>query len=517
MLEIKSVPKSRGNAQKPFRLLYLYRIRNCIGLIALLLLIPSKSMPQVYIENAFPNLSFQKPLDIQTIPSDKSNRLFVVEKQGMIYELENDPSTTEKNIFLDITNRAFADSAESGLLGLAFHPNFLDNGYFYVNYTHQDSSHENELVTIISRFEVSNTDSNLADVETESVIIKSEHHHGHHNGGQLAFGPEGYLYIAFGDGGEPDNNNGQDLNTFYGAMLRIDVDNPLDGKNYGIPKENPFADSTVAGEIFAYGLRNPWRFSFDAITGQVWLGDVGHVRYEEINIILPGKNYGWKIMEGAHCYNEDSPSSYPTGCDTTGLTMPVWEYGRDIGKSITGGFIYRGSQVPSLYGKYIYGDFESGTAWALEYNGVDTPINSELFQVGPWSITSFGVDKDNELYICSYNGKIFRVKEVGLTVNKHDASLVPSDFWLHANYPNPFNPSTTISYDLPKRSQVTLGIYDLLGKQIKTLVNHSQDAGNKTTVWDGTDYLGRQVSAGVYLYQIQAGEFNQTRKMLLLK
>ncbi|MEE9166307.1 MAG: PQQ-dependent sugar dehydrogenase [Candidatus Neomarinimicrobiota bacterium] len=585
---------------------------------------PSASISQVQVELAFPNLNFQKPLDLQH-PPDGSNRLFVVEKSGMIYVFENDPNVMEKKVFLDIRDSVFDAAPEAGLLGLAFHPDHMNNGYFYVNYTNVRPGNEDSMYTIVSRFSVSDNDQNSADAESEVTIIRIQQPLEHHNGGQIIFGPDGYFYIGMGDGGL--GGNGQNLETLLGALLRIDVDNPQGDYNYGIPEDNPFADSSMGREIFAYGFRNPWRFSFDAITGSIWLGDVGHVRYEEIDIVVAGQNYGWDIVEGAHCYDRYRPSSSPTGCDTTGLTMPVWEYGRSLGEAIIGGFVYRGSQIPSLYGKYIYGDFEFGTVWSLDYNGIDPPTSSELFQMGPWSVTSFGVDKDNELYICTFNGKIYRMERAsqpaepfdlifpydsttieitqdnfwtdtlyfaweesgypvtysfvlteglsifnfgestintrkvpyyqiknvmysagveivtgtwtvvasdgivkreggngpftltidgsGVSVERTD--LIPGVFALHQNHPNPFNPVTTLQYDLPERSEVVLTIYDILGRVVRTLVQGMEQPGYKSVTWDGTDDRGEMGSGGVYLYQIRIGDFTQTRKMALLR
>ena len=494
------------------RSLHLRQIpRNALLAIALLMM-SSLTMSQVQIEIAFPNLKFQKPVDLQH-PSDGSDRLFVVEKQGTIYLFENDPEVLEKRLFLNITDRVSDDAPETGLLGFAFHPDYINNGYFYVNYTHK-ASPTDVLTTVISRFEVSSTDSNAAEVESEFIIMQIEQPHEHHNGGQIVFGPDGYLYIGMGDGGKWQN--GQDSTTLLGAMLRIDIDNPQPGLAYGIPEDNPFFDGTAAKEVFAYGFRNPWRFSFDAITGSLWLGDVGHVRYEEIDIVLAGHNYGWHIMEGAHCYNQNSPSAPYSGCDTTGLAMPIWEYGRTSGEAVVGGFVYRGALVPSLYGKYVYGDFEFGTIWVLDY-GVDSPTNRELFDLGDWTVTSFGVDRDNELYICSFAGDIYRMKELSFTVSVEERSPLPEQFNLYQNHPNPFNPATTIRYDLPEAGDVSLIIYDIMGREVSVSVDSWREAGRREVLWDGTDDAGQPVSAGVYLYQIQAGKFTQTRKILLLK
>lgn len=352
--------------------------------------------------NAFPNLSFDQPLDLQH-PSDGSQRLFVVEQSGVIRVFDNDASATTSTVFLDIQNQVDDNGSEEGLLGLAFHPDYESNGYFYVNYTAANPDR-----TVIARFQVSNQNPDAADVSSELEILTYAQPFSNHNGGQLVFGPDGYLYIAVGDGGSGGDpqGNGQNRATLLGSILRIDVDNPQNGQNYGIPPDNPYAGNTQGfrEEIYAYGLRNPWRFSFDAENGQLWTGDVGQNSYEEIDIIEAGNNYGWNIMEGAHCYDSNS-------CDQSGLTLPVWEYGREQGISVTGGFVYRGLTLTNLTGRYIYGDFGSGKIWALDNSDSNNPQNTELLEAD-FPISSFGVDTDNELYICGFDGSIYRLEEV---------------------------------------------------------------------------------------------------------
>lgn len=339
----------------------------------------------------FPNLSFSQPLDLQT-PVDDSNRLFVVEKRGRIVVFENDFASMTTTNFLNLTN--ISTTSEQGLLGLAFHPNYNSNGYFYVYYTPTAS------LSVISRFTVS-ADANVADAGSEEVLLEIPQPLTNHNGGQVSFGPDGFLYIAIGDGGgggDPDNNS-QNRSNLLGKILRIDVDNRENGLNYAIPSSNPFVnDAQVRPEIYAYGLRNPWRMSFDMQNGTLWTGDVGQGEREEINVITSGGNYGWKILEGTSCFSGD--------CETTGLTAPVFEYGHDNGdRSITGGFVYRGAAIPSLNGKYIYGDFVSGRIWSL--NTADNTI--ELVLESRLSIASFGTDNDNELYVCAFDGTIYKL------------------------------------------------------------------------------------------------------------
>jgi len=351
--------------------------------------------------DAFPNLSFTRPVDFQHA-GDNTNRLFVVEQQGQIFAFRNDAATSTKKLFLDIKGNVDDAGNEEGLLGLAFHPNYKTNGYFYVNYTASDPDR-----TVISRFKVS-SDPDKADPASELVIMEFRQPYSNHNGGQVSFGPDGYLYIATGDGGSGGDpqGNGQDRSVLLGKILRIDVDHESGGNRYAIPADNPFvASSEFRKEIYAYGLRNPWRFSFDAATKVLWTGDVGQNAYEEIDIIQKGGNYGWNTMEGKHCYN---PSG---GCPTAGLKLPVWEYGRREGISVTGGFVYRGPTAKTLTGKYIYADYGSGNIWALDISTRPNPTNIKLM-ASDKHVASFGVDQNNELYLCTFDdGKIFRLLE----------------------------------------------------------------------------------------------------------
>mgnify|MGYP000639766858 FL=1 len=471
----------------------------------LITLLFSIATSQVVIEEAFPNLVFTQPVDLQYAP-DGSDRLFVVEQEGSISVFENDALVTDKTMFLDIRDRIVFEG-ERGLLGLAFHPDYENNGYFFVNYTAP-----NPLRTVVSRFQVTD-DPDVGDELSEYIIIEINQPFSNHNGGQIVFGSDGYLFIGMGDGGWGGDpyNHAQDLTTLLGAMLRIDVDTVAVSSNYGIPEDNPFTADTLdyRDEIYAYGFRNPWRFSFDSASNTCWIADVGQDIYEEIDILEYGGNYGWNIMEGFNCYNP------PSGCDTTGLILPIYTYDHNIGESITGGFVYRGTLVPDIYGKYIFADFEYGDVWSLEYDGDNAPEVSTLGDLGPYSVTSFGVDQQNELYICSFDGKIYKFVQTDSAID--DGDLKPNKFSLYQNYPNPFNPVTRINYDLLIKDNVTITIHDILGRHIKTLVNQIQPAGHRSVIWDATNDQGNLVSAGVYLYQIQAEGFVQTRKMVLLK
>jgi len=357
---------------------------------------PPTTRSQVFLKDQFPHLFFNAPIGLYH-PKDSTNRLCVVERGGVIRIFPNDSSTMSSSVFLDIHDSVIS-GGELGLLGLAFHPDYATNGLFYVDYTR-----DNPLRTVISRFHVSTANPDSADPASEVILLEQLQPFINHNGGQLAFGPDGYLYIAFGDGGGSGDpfENGQDKSTLLGKILRINVDSTVGLQHYAIPPDNPFSgDTTKKQEIFAYGLRNPWRFSFDQHT--LWCADVGQDSWEEIDTIIKGGNYGWNVMEGKHCF---SPSS---GCDTNTLKLPLWEYSHNGGRcSVTGGFVYRGAAMPSLIGKYVYGDYCSGEIWTLTPGS--SPSNSILVEGGA-SVSSFGEDVSGEIYVCDIGGgKVYKL------------------------------------------------------------------------------------------------------------
>ncbi|HKB84902.1 MAG TPA: PQQ-dependent sugar dehydrogenase [Ignavibacteriaceae bacterium] len=363
--------------------------------MAILIITGKNTKAQFNLQQAFPNLTFSSPVDMQYAP-DGTDRLFVLEQSGIIKVFENNGNTTTVKTFLDITDRV-TSGGETGLLGLAFHPDYANNGYFYVDYTTPSP-----LRTHVSRFQVtSNPDS--ADKSSELVLLEVNQPFSNHNGGRVSFGPDGYLYIGLGDGGSggDPNDNAQNKTVLLGKILRIDVDNPAPPLNYGIPPDNPFAGNTQGWreEIYSFGLRNPWRFSFDPVTNWLWCGDVGQNAWEEIDTITSGGNYGWRCYEGNHEYNM-------TGCTGTDYLFPIWEYSHSGGNcSITGGFIYRGMRRPELTGNYIYADYCSAKVWDLDYSGVN--LTNNLVNTASASVLSIGVDMNNELYILCSNGKIY--------------------------------------------------------------------------------------------------------------
>ena len=326
---------------------------------------------------------------------DGSGWLYIVEQAGKIRVLRDRELVREP--FLDISERVSC-CGERGLLGLAFYPHFAENGYFFVNYTDLNGD------TVIARFEVSD-DEFQSDPASEVKLLVIEQPYANHNGGGIAFGPDGYLYIALGDGGSGGDplGNAQDTNSLLGKLLRIDVG---EGAGYRIPPDNPFASGGGAPEVWVYGLRNPWRFSFDRQTGDLFIGDVGQGSWEEIDFLPAGSpggaNYGWSFREGSHTY------SAGTADEDLGLTDPVAEYGRDQGYSVIGGVVYRGEQLPELKGIYLYGDYGSGNIWGLypDYDG--SWQNRLLFQTGS-SITSFGEDESGELYYVAQGGGLYQL------------------------------------------------------------------------------------------------------------
>ncbi len=370
-----------------------------LSLVFVVLWCPALNAQYVW-QQKFPSLpTFSYPTDL-VFSNDGTNRVFVVQQYGVIYVFQNEDSVTTRKTFLDISDRLLQTDVQTGLLGMTFHPRFPDSAYVYLNYVRDSSS---TYRTYISRFTVSSTNPDSALHDSERVILTVDEPTDVHHGGQLAFGPDGYLYIGLGDGGpEYDPNNaGQDRTTMHGKILRIDVDHPANGLNYSIPPTNPYYQNSLGyrEEIYAYGVRNPWKFSFDAVTGTLWLGDVGQDTREEIDTVVSGGNYGWRLMEGFIC----TPILNPTCEDTAGLLLPVWDYPHDgSSKAVTGGFVYRGATIPSLVGKYVFGDYITGETWALTNSSTGSDTVLPLAQE-PLLIPTFGQDANGELYFASYS------------------------------------------------------------------------------------------------------------------
>lgn len=341
---------------------------------------------------------FTQPL-FATGAGDGSGRLFAVEKTGRIWILRGAAKSTKP--FLDLST-AVSTNSERGLLGLAFSTSFAEDGLFYVNYTDKDGT------TTVSRFTASG---DTASRDSEQVLLKIKQPYANHNGGMIAFGPDGYLYVGMGDGGSGGDpkGNGQNMKALLGKMLRIDVSrdaSEVRDTEYGIPASNPYAGSSgVSREIWASGLRNPWRFSFDRTTGDLWIGDVGQGEWEEIDFqpagSAGGENYGWNAFEGTH--------PYPPGSSARAgeFTAPIVEYGHKAGESVTGGYVYRGTEYPALQGVYVYADYVSGRVWGLKRSGTSVE-NRELADTA-YAVVSFGEDDQGELYMVDFNGGVYRV------------------------------------------------------------------------------------------------------------
>jgi uncharacterized repeat protein (TIGR03806 family) len=351
------------------------------------------------LEPALGDRAFALPVAMIPSPTDAS-QFYVVEKKGVIRRVSTDGVAT---VFADIVARVNSSPNEAGLLGFALHPRFATNGLVFLSYTKPSSSSSANLRSVLAR--AKSNDGGLT-LDTSSIVelVTFDQPYSNHNGGCIAFGKDGFLYAAFGDGGSAGDpqGNGQNTNTLLGKMLRIDVDN---GNPYAIPADNPFRAGGGKPEIFAYGLRNTWRFSFDRLTGDLWAGDVGQNKYEEIDKIVVGGNYGWGRREARHCYTT-------APCTIEGAIDPIVEYDHGQGISVTGGYVYRGSQIPELYGRYLYGDFGSGKIWSI---GVDeanpTP---KVLVTSSYSIASFAQDNAGELYVLDYaSGKI---KKLGAAI-----------------------------------------------------------------------------------------------------
>jgi glucose/arabinose dehydrogenase len=365
--------------------------------------VPDPEEGNYKLVEAFQHLTFDQPVELQSA-DDGAERIFVVEQKGLIKVFPNDGNAKDAMVFLDIEKKV-ESGGEKGLLGLAFHPNYKSNGYFYVNYTRTTP-----LETVIARYKVSAVNPNAADPLSETILLTYRQPYSNHNGGKVAFGNDGFLYIAAGDGGSGGDpgNRAQNKKELLGKILRIDVDSTSANTNYAIPPDNPFANNTEGfrKEIYAYGLRNPWRFNFDRETGMLWAGDVGQNKIEEIDIIEKGGNYGWHIMEADDCYISDD-------CNTAGLIPPIVSYrqGSNTGNSVTGGYVCRDKNLPELAGKYIYGDFVSGNIWALTYEGKKRTQNvliAKLFG----GLSSFGEDNRHNLYVLAYGtGKVYKFKK----------------------------------------------------------------------------------------------------------
>lgn len=354
-------------------------------------------LQSIRLEQVFDGFNFQPSAVGAPVGDD---RIFVLQRHGTIRVLDAERNLVEPN-FIDLTDRVLAGGIEQGLLGMAFHPDYAENGRFFVYYTDKGGNRQ------LSEFSVSADDPNLADPDSEKVIFEYPQPENatdiRHYGGNVAFGPDGYLWVSMGDGAD-SRAQGQDPNTPYGTIVRIDVDN---GDPYSVPEDNPFVDGGGLADVWAYGLRNPWRFSIDPVDGMIYIADVGHADQEEVNVVPiseGGHNFGWSDMEGTRCF-------HLSDCDPADYTEPVVTYTHEEGLSITGGFVYRGSEIPELQGTYFYADWVQQWIRGFKY------VDGEVTEARDWtedlggpvgSITSFGLDGHGELYLVTYEGALYR-------------------------------------------------------------------------------------------------------------
>lgn len=345
---------------------------------------------------------FQRPVFV-TGAGDGSGRLFIEDQEGRIWVMIDGQLQAEP--FLDVRSLISRDANERGLLGLAFHPQYVENGFFFINYTDRSGN------TVVARYTVSADSPSVADADSALTLLNIRQPYPNHNGGYLGFGPDGYLYIGMGDGGsagDPDYN-GQTPSTLLGKILRIDVDNPAGDKAYGIPTDNPYTiNPLLAPEVWAWGLRNPWRMSFDRETGDLYFGDVGQNQWEEVNFQPAdspgGENYGWNIMEGSYRYSGEPVKD--------GLVPPFAEYSHaEGGCSVTGGYVYRGEMLTDLTGVYLFADYCSGLVWSSYRDAADI-WQTNLFLDTGMTVSSFGEDEAGELYVIDHSGSIYRLEAV---------------------------------------------------------------------------------------------------------
>ncbi len=475
-----------------------------------------------------------KPLFVTSPPGD-TTRAFVVEQRisgvGYIRILKND--TLQTTPFFVQPGLATGD--EQGLLGLAFHPDYDSNGYFYVNYTRSGDG-----MTIVERFTVSaNPDS--ADTTTGVTILTQSQPQTNHNGGWIGFGPDAYLYIAFGDGGGQDDDdaghnatvgNGQSDSTRLGKILRIDVDG---GSPFAIPPTNPyFGQWSPKNEIWAKGVRNPWRSSFDRLNGDLYIADVGQNTYEEVNYqpgTAPdagGRNYGWRKFEGYLIHGAFCPNP----CDSSGLTRPIHVYthgGTPFRCSISGGYVYRGEAIPDLRGSYFFAEYCSDQIWTMRVvDGVITegPIDrtAELAPGGGLTIqdiTSFGENAKGELYICDRGaaaglGEVYKIVPLN-GVSGVGVGPAPKSLLLGAAHPNPSENGFAFRVGLPAAAATRLRVYDASGRLVRTILDGALSSGTREMAWDARDANGTAVPTGVYFLRLDAGNETQTGKVSVVR
>ncbi len=497
-----------------------------IVLLAGLVALPLRAEAQIATIRVASGLAY--PV-FATAPAGDTERLFILEQRGIIKILKS--GTVLPTPFLDIdaliTNPTISD--ERGLLGLAFAPDFDTSGHFYVYYT--DLSGDSNIV----RYTVSaNPDS--ADPASAHRILFLDQPYGNHNGGTIAFGPDGYLYMGFGDGGSSNDphGNGQSGSTILGKFIRIDPtadDFPGDpNQNYAVPPSNPFVgDPSYRDETWSIGLRNPYRWSFDRLTGDMWIADVGQGCWEEVDFEPAGGpggvNYGWRALEGNHCFVVGNCNA--TGCDSSGYTLPVHEYSHTqdgFSCSISGGYVYRGSAIPALAGTYFYADYCSAHIYSFRYDGSVTELTkrtTELAPGGGLSIASpvaFGQDGVGELYIvdrAATSGEVYKIIPDPDFVGVNPDPASPAGFALTRPAPNPAGSFTRFDLAVPRAGVVRVTVHDAAGRLVRSLWDGETPAGVRTFTWDGRDVADRPAASGVYFVRAEGPDGRSTQRIAL--
>jgi len=510
--------------------------------------------------------NLNSPLQVSE-PNDGSGRLFVVDQVGVIMIVDSAGNMMNEP-FLDLREEIVElrpGYDERGLIGLAFHPDYSENGRFYVHYCAPPADTAYDHLEVYAEFTVSDTDSNQANENSERRLLEIDHPQFNHNGGSIQFGHDGYLYLTSGDGGNRNDvgfghvedwydvnpgGNAQNIEAnLLGKILRIDVDN---GDPYGIPADNPFVDTTGLDEIYAYGFRNPYKMSFDmGGTNQLFVSDAGQNLYEEISIVEMGGNYGWNVKEGIHCFNGNDPLNPLPSCpdsDAYGntITNPVIEFVNSstdtvngLGVVIIGGNVYRGTQIADLDGRYLFGAFSftpvipSGrilvatpdngdSLWAFERLNIIDSVHATPGEQGQLNhyLLGFGQDQNGEVYITvkdslgpvGTSGKVLMLVAAEDPTSVDAGNFSPEDYILHQAYPNPFNPSTTISFELPAQSNIELKVFNMMGEEVANLFSGSKPAGKHQI-----NFEAGNLSSGMYLFRLRTGNIIKTQKMMLLK
>ena len=504
-------------------------------------------------------------------PDDGTDRLFIVQQTGQIRVVLPDGTLLEEP-FLDVTDRMVElreNFDERGLLGLDFHPEYESNGLFYVYYSAplRDSAPSGwDNTSVIAEFQVSDVDPNVADPESERILLQVDQPQFNHAGGTVRFGLDGLLYVSLGDGGGANDNADGHVDDWYddneggnaqnveanllGSILRIDVDA---GSPFDVPADNPFVGRDGLDEIFAYGLRNPYRFSID-LGGEHGLiaGDAGQNRFEEVNQVALGGNYGWNVMEGTHCFDAENPDVEATGCPTEvagdhpdagePLIMPVIEYVNGnqeggLGLAVVGGVVYRGASLADFEGRYVFGDWSSDFGAPSGRLFLAEPVGEGRWPFQPIRIVNrpngelghyllaIEQDRSGEAYVLTTDiggpsgesGRVYQIIDPADVTAGEDPDQLPHTLTLAQNYPNPFNPVTTIRFSVPQSGRVTLAVYDVLGRRVATLLDEVLTAGTHSIAWNARDDAGQSVASGAYVYRLNGAGTTLSRVMTVLK